>query len=430
MPSSPDLVRPPDAPVPKARALLSEALALLPSCSEPGVRERHRALLEMTVAHIDAALSPAAADLLESNERTAANWTLIEAHAARAEDARYGAGQLARGSQRAPTAEDCEDGWQRVESVVQASEEAARCAAQVATMLDHPRAWKLASRAAAAAHKARQLLLERNRAYTFHANPRFSFGEGWYLAAAAVLTGVPIQVEPDQVQTAQATKFLRDAGLGPLLVPYRSRPLANKALPDLVARAFRADPAGAQAKVRTAFLGAEPVPPEIERWVDQRLTTHGPRRKALVWVRYGTHHADRNTDHHELVLLCDLLERHELTPVLVGDALRGGGAPDGAADLTLFWKDPLFQEDSMRRDQLQFFEHLRQTHGLVGQLGVTTAGMDGPALLGLPTMYLTREPNVRLGKWVGAVPGYEEVVRDAGYLERIEQTLSHWRSAS
>lgn len=393
------------------------------------MRERHRALLEMTVAHIDAALSPAATDSLESSERTAAHWTLIQAHAARAEDARYGAGQLARGSQRAPTAEDCEDGWQRVESIVQASEEAASIAAHLAEMLDHPRASKLAARAAAAARKARQLVLERNRAYTFHANPRFSFGEGWYLAAAAVLTRVPIQVEPDQAQTMQATKFLHDAGLGPLLVPYRPRPLANKALPDLVARAFRADPAGAQAKVRTAFLGGEPVPPQIERWVNQRLTACGAQRKALVWVRYGTHHADRNTDHNELVLLCDLLERNELTPVLVGDALRGGSAPDCAADLTLFWKDPLFQEESMRRNQLQFFEHLRRAHGLVGQLGVTTAGMDGPALLGLPTMYLTREPNVRLGKWVGAVPGYEEVVRDAGYLERMAHTLLKWRSA-
>ena len=49
--------------------------------------------------------------------------------------------------------------------------------------------------------------------------------------------------------------------------------------------------------------------------------------------------------------------------------------------------------------------------------------MDGPALLGLPTIYLTDAPNVRLGTWVGAVPGYQEVVRGPGYLDRIADRL-------
>jgi hypothetical protein len=97
--------------------------------------------------------------------------------------------------------------------------------------------------------------------------------------------------------------------------------------------------------------------------------------------------------------------------------------------MTLFWKDPIFQGPDMRRAQLQLFEHLKQARGLVGQLGVTTAGMDGPALMGLPTMYLTDAPNVRLGTWVGAVPGYQEVVRDDGYLERVSHRLSRWTDA-
>jgi hypothetical protein len=80
----------------------------------------------------------------------------------------------------------------------------------------------------------------------------------------------------------------------------------------------------------------------------------------------------------------------------------------------------------MRRAQLQFFEHLKDTHGLVGQLGVTTAGMDGPALMGLPTLYLTDAPNVRMREWVGAIPGYREIVRETGYLERVTLALSEW----
>jgi hypothetical protein len=101
----------------------------------------------------------------------------------------------------------------------------------------------------------------------------------------------------------------------------------------------------------------------------------------------------------------------------------------GAADMTLFWKDPIFQGPDMRRAQLQFFEHLRTKHGLLGQVGVTTAGMDGPALLGLPTMYLTEQLNPRLGTWVGTVPGYVEIVRGDDTLERITQGLRRWKSS-
>jgi hypothetical protein len=69
---------------------------------------------------------------------------------------------------------------------------------------------------------------------------------------------------------------------------------------------------------------------------------------------------------------------------------------------------------------------MRRAHGLVGQLGVTTAGMDGPALMGLPTMYLTDAPNVRLGSWVGTVPDYREIVRGGSHLEQVSRTLRRW----
>jgi len=52
--------------------------------------------------------------------------------------------------------------------------------------------------------------------------------------------------------------------------------------------------------------------------------------------------------------------------------------------------------------------------------------MDGPALLGLPTIYLTDAPNARMGQWVGTVPGYEEFLRRDGYLDRVAQRLAAW----
>jgi hypothetical protein len=118
-----------------------------------------------------------------------------------------------------------------------------------------------------------------------------------------------------------------------------------------------------------------------------------------------------------------------LVPVWIGDAARETELPPGVVDLTRFSNDPLFGGLDGRRAQLQLFEHLAAAHGVIGQVGVTTAGMDGPALMGLPTLYLTEAPNVRMRAWVGAVPGYQEIVRDGGHLDRVCDALSAWASS-
>jgi len=398
--------------------------------AQPGARDRQRILLGRAIELASATLDDAE-NGGEGDPKTIARAraTLLQAHVARAEDARHGAGQLSLGSQRAPTRDACDDGWRRVEEIVAVAEASAGEAARLALALDRPAAWKRARAAATAARDARRIVVERNHAYTFHADPGFSFGEGWYLAAAAILAGVTIQIEPGKAQTAQAERFLRDAGLTTRLQPYRSRPRANKQLTEIIAQAFRADPSSAQGQVRSGFLGDAPISPAIVAWAAQRLAGAPAGKKVLLWVRQGAHHPTRNTRYPELVELARRAVAAGLVSVLVGDALRDGAPPSGAIDLTLFWKEPLFQGVDMRRAQLELFEHLKHAHGLVGQLGVTTAGMDGPALLGLATMYLTEAPNVRMGEWVGAIPSYQEVVRGDGYLEAISDTLGRWSSS-
>jgi hypothetical protein len=392
----------------------------------PGARDEHRRRLNHAIQLGEGALFEADGDV-ESLAR--ARLVLVKAHAARAKDARHGAGQISQGSQRAPTRADCEDGWQRVASIVATAEEAAGEAKRHATALDTQVGWKSAQDADAAASAARKIIEERNHAYTFHADPGFSFGEGWYLAAAALLDEVLIQIEPDMPQSAQAEHFLREAELGDCLVPYKSRPRANKHLPEIVARAFKADPHRAQRTLRTGFLGRENIPEEIAHWTQDKLnhiSSQGGLKKVLLWLRYGSHHPQRNTDYEEVVSIGGLVRDAGMVPILMGDPLQGGEAPEGSVVLTHFYKDPPFQGLDMRRRQLHFFENLKEAHGLVGQIGVTTAGMDGPALMGLPTLYLTQEPNPRLGLWVGAVPGYEEVVRDGDHLSRIARRLQRW----
>lgn len=406
----------------EAAAILADTLAASSALHVSGARERHRQQLERAIDCAHRALAAAA----DPETIAGARRTLVNAHTARAQDARHGAGQLSLGAQRAPTADACDDGWRRVEAIVAGAEASATEAARLARELDYEDVRASVRAAEAAAQDARRIVDERNHAYTFHADPGFSFGEAWYLAAAAVLAGVAIQIEPGKAQSSQAARFLRDAGLSALLTPYRSRPRAPKQLTEIVARAFRADPLSAQRALRAAFLGDAPIPPAIVEWTARALADAPAGNKVLVWIRYATHHPMRNTTHLELVELVRRALAAGLVPILFGDAVRDGDTPADAVDLTLRWKQPLFQGADMRRAQLQLFEQLERAHTLVGQLGVTTAGMDGPALMGLPTMYLTHTPNVRMGEWVGAVPGYTEIVRGDGYLERISDILRRW----
>jgi hypothetical protein len=411
----------------EAARALREALEVVARLRGREARERHRRLLERAIQEAERALAAAGPGT------TLRAWSILaRAHAARAEDALHGAGQLSQSAQRAPTLDACDEGWRRVETIVVAAEEASRAAARAAAqMAEDSSALARAARAAAGradarARAARRILDERNHAYTFHTAEGFSFGEGWYVAAAAVLAGVDIQIEPRTPGSADAERFLRDAGLGERLEPYRPRPRANKQTTDVVARAFRADPRGAQEKLRAAFLGDAPIARAVSEWIDARLAGRGGPTKALVWVRDGAHHPGRNTTFSELLELTRRVDEAGHVPILLGDALREGAVPAEAVDMTLFWKDAVFRGEGSRRAQLQFFEHLRDAHDVVGQLGVTTAGMDGPALMGMPTMYLTDAPNPRMRAWVGAVPGYREIVRDGGYLERVSEGLVAW----
>jgi hypothetical protein len=405
-----------------AACALKEAVSCL---SARGEREAHRRALAAAFAHAEQALewSPNALE---------PRLVLVRAHAARAEDACHGANQLSMSAQRAPTREACDAGFRRVETLVAvalASAEAARSLADTIAPVARPPLARVAraaaERAEHAARSARRLLEERNDAYTFHTDDGFSFGEGWYLAAAGVLAGVPIQIEPNRSGTHAAETFLRDAGLELLVRPYRPRPRAMKHVTAIVGEAFLRDPRSAQARLRRAFLGEAPIPPSIAAFVDARLARAPRGPKVLLWIRDGAHHPGRNTARGELLHLTERAKRAGLVPMWIGDRVDGG-IPDGVVDLILFWKDPLFRGATRRRAQLWFFEHLRVAHGLVGQLGVTTAGMDGPALLGLPTRYLTDAPNLRMRAWVGAVPEYVEVVREPGWLERIDEALETW----
>ena len=99
-----------------AAAILANAFAQVSALHLPGKRDDHRDQLARAIDLAHSALS--AAEGAAPETIVGARSTLVKAHAARAQDARHGAGQLSLGAQRAPTCEACDDGWQRVEEIV------------------------------------------------------------------------------------------------------------------------------------------------------------------------------------------------------------------------------------------------------------------------------------------------------------------------
>jgi hypothetical protein len=162
-----------------AELALAAAIGDLGSLHLPGVRDRNRRELARAITCAREALAAASGAALPPALATRARRVLVRANAARAEDARHGAGQLVRGAQRAPTREACDDGWQRVERIVALAEAAAADVAELARTLDEPATARAARAAARSARDARRIVDERNHAYTFHTDPGFSFGEGW-----------------------------------------------------------------------------------------------------------------------------------------------------------------------------------------------------------------------------------------------------------
>lgn len=393
----------------------------------PGARDMHRTELKRIIKSAISILEELTDDPFDKENLNRTYLILLKAYLAQAHDAFHGANQLAQGSQRAPTREDCEDGWQRVESIVRVAEDSAQKGKQCAERSNLSNAYKIANQIKRIANDARRIIDERNHAYTFHTSSGFSFGEGWYVAAAAVLDNIEIQIEDQQSQSVAAKRFLSDAGLVDSIIPYRSRPRANKHLPAIIAEVFQRNPNASQKKLRKTFLGDQKVPKAIAEWADKKLVGRPKTKKLLLWIRYSQYHAMRNTDHEELIELIIRARTLNLMPILIGDALQEKCDINEVIDMTLFWKRPIFTGEDMRRAQLYLFEYLKAEHHLIGQIGVTTAGMDGPALMGLNTIYITQEPNVRLGKWVGLVPGYVEIVREGNYLSRIQKILEEWK---
>jgi len=228
------------------------------------------------------------------------------------------------------------------------------------------------------------------------------FGDTYHVAAALVLcaSGSPVEVVVAPGRKAAAIyHFLRSVSSVGLL---EREPSVRRADPlpdatDLISawaesRAPGEKSAGIR-EIRRRFLQSLSRADKnaVEQFLLQKpnLSTSDP--KVLIWIRNDPDYARwRNTTAACIQTLADEMKKNKLSPVLVGHGLASLTEDQKQwGQLVEFFEDDTFKQDpktSIAR-QLWMFELLKSSRfNIVAQIGMVSGGMDGPALLGLPTV--------------------------------------------
>jgi hypothetical protein len=206
----------------------------------------------------------------------------------------------------------------------------------------------------------------------------------------------------------------------------------------IVADAYRRDPAATRRRIRNYWLG------KIEPRVDQMLAEYVAQAAGkndfvipqqgtplvLLWIRYSGKKLGRNPAHPELdssvTALWELANRLKVLKIpyaFVGDQLfsRNRGPEKHAdfaqspfsegLDLTEFWKSPPFRHDDdgqSRINQLHLIDFLARKFRVVS-VGMRSGVLEGPAYLGVPTVYIEDAANPQRERWekmLGRVPRF------------------------
>jgi hypothetical protein len=163
---------------------------------------------------------------------------------------------------------------------------------------------------------------------------------------------------------------------------------------------------------------------------------------AFLWVKTGAMSAEKS--HHFTSpaawnQLIELIPKEAgRTPVLVGEPLAGVTT---VPSLVRFWDEAKFPADVKaegRIGQLRLFSLLAASKDYdVVNVGMRSGALEGPALVGLPTIYLEEKGNQqsqRMEKWLKTLPSYFRVMVDippgGAFLRAwLDATIGEVRSA-
>ena len=144
-----------------------------------------------------------------------------------------------------------------------------------------------------------------------------------------------------------------------------------------------------------------------------------PAKYAFLWVKSGAMDAEKSHHFTNKTAWDRLIERVRKetgrTPVLVGQDIGLRTDPY----LGEFWNHPAYPKDVKaegRIGQLRVFSLLATEEGYdVVNVGMRSGAIEGPALIGLPTIYLEEtgnEQSQRMEKWLKTLPSYFRVIID------------------
>jgi hypothetical protein len=205
----------------------------------------------------------------------------------------------------------------------------------------------------------------------------------------------------------------------------------------LVGRAFQANPTAVANYLRLAFLSGRESLRKVDEHLSKTVESWNANQKTqpmrvLVWARNAVKPDTkarpgavdtryRNSGTFLTAALVQCVRRAGLVPVLVGDTLPSGGQfkkvhsrmSEESHHLGQFFKQDCFGGEETVRRQLYFLNGLQCRGGVIAQVGVKAGGMDGPALMGLPTIVIDLETDpelqIRMSRWGQKLPHYHVI---------------------
>lgn len=189
----------------------------------------------------------------------------------------------------------------------------------------------------------------------------------------------------------------------------------------IVGGKYEADDAAARAGVREAWTaGNGPTVGDLNTFLTSKGIQRGGKY-ALLWVRLsaktkkGGAHAELDTSLQGVRdLKAQIIAQTGRTVIVVGDNPGKPEITNNAINLLEFWKQAPFNtlpDVEKRMAQLRLFSHMVQNGYDLVSIGMRSGAMEGPALLGVPTVYIEDEgnkQNIRMEKWLGKVPGWTQ----------------------
>lgn len=163
-------------------------------------------------------------------------------------------------------------------------------------------------------------------------------------------------------------------------------------------------------KIRDAFLKKRNENEAcVRKFLNEKISDR-TKMKILIWIRNRRYDSGRNSTIIALKQLRDTVKDMDLDPIFIGNTLVNiEEIITDRPNFIRFYEDHPFEKDVLR--QLLMFELMRTEFNVKAQIGMMSGGMDGPAFLGMPTIWFATRPVAerRMDDLIDILPQYKKI---------------------